>query len=134
MKQILDACCGSRMFWFDKNNPKHVEKFIPIIQSEINRTLTIMNDFMEFSKVKLDLDIMDINMLIEENIEKIKRKDILRKTYVKGRKSLKEFFLNLLILLYFRYEQGQNILIIVVNLVIEKWILSLAKKSMDMKI
>lgn len=20
-KQILDACCGSRMFWFDKNNP-----------------------------------------------------------------------------------------------------------------
>ena len=21
MKQILDACCGSRMFWFDKENP-----------------------------------------------------------------------------------------------------------------
>ena len=21
MKIILDACCGSRMFWFDKNNP-----------------------------------------------------------------------------------------------------------------
>lgn len=21
MKQILDACCGGRMFWFDKNNP-----------------------------------------------------------------------------------------------------------------
>ena len=20
-KQILDACCGSRMFWFDKENP-----------------------------------------------------------------------------------------------------------------
>lgn len=20
-KKILDACCGSRMFWFDKNNP-----------------------------------------------------------------------------------------------------------------
>ncbi|PXA07001.1 SAM-dependent methyltransferase, partial [Staphylococcus pseudintermedius] len=20
MKRILDACCGSRMFWFDKNN------------------------------------------------------------------------------------------------------------------
>lgn len=19
--KILDACCGSRMFWFDKNNP-----------------------------------------------------------------------------------------------------------------
>lgn len=21
MKRVLDACCGSRMFWFDKNNP-----------------------------------------------------------------------------------------------------------------
>lgn len=21
MKRILDACCGARMFWFDKNNP-----------------------------------------------------------------------------------------------------------------
>lgn len=21
MKPILDACCGSKMFWFDKNNP-----------------------------------------------------------------------------------------------------------------
>ena len=24
MKPILDACCGSKMFWFDKQNP-HVE-------------------------------------------------------------------------------------------------------------
>ena len=21
MAKVLDACCGSRMFWFDKNNP-----------------------------------------------------------------------------------------------------------------
>lgn len=21
MKTILDACCGSRMFWFDRQNP-----------------------------------------------------------------------------------------------------------------
>ncbi|MBQ7140123.1 MAG: HAMP domain-containing histidine kinase [Bacilli bacterium] len=60
------AVCKGYLDMFDKNNPKHVEKFIPIIQSEINRTLTIMNDFMEFSKVKLDLDIMDIEMLLEE--------------------------------------------------------------------
>lgn len=24
MKQILDACCGSRMFWFDQNHPAAV--------------------------------------------------------------------------------------------------------------
>lgn len=24
MKKILDACCGSKMFWFDKNNPETI--------------------------------------------------------------------------------------------------------------
>lgn len=24
MKKILDACCGSRMFWFDKKNPETI--------------------------------------------------------------------------------------------------------------
>ena len=24
MKPILDACCGSRMFWFDRNDPRAV--------------------------------------------------------------------------------------------------------------
>ncbi len=23
-KKILDACCGSKMFWFDKNNPSTI--------------------------------------------------------------------------------------------------------------
>ncbi len=34
-KPILDACCGSRMFWFDKNNP-NVEfcdnRIVPLIR------------------------------------------------------------------------------------------------------
>jgi len=54
---------------FDKNNTKHVDKFIPIIKSEINRTLTILNDFMEFSKIKLNLEIMDIELLLSEVLE-----------------------------------------------------------------
>ena len=65
------AVCKGYLDMFDKNNPKHIEKFIPIIKSEINRTLTIMNDFMEFSKVKLDLDIMDIEMLLEDVLESL---------------------------------------------------------------
>lgn len=24
MKPIIDVCCGSRMFWFDRKNPKVV--------------------------------------------------------------------------------------------------------------
>lgn len=59
------AVCKGYLDMFDKDNPKHL-KFIPIIKTEINRTLTIMNDFMEFSKIKLDLEIMDIELLLEE--------------------------------------------------------------------
>jgi ubiquinone/menaquinone biosynthesis C-methylase UbiE len=33
-KKILDACCGSRMFWFDKNNPE------VLFMDKRNETLT----------------------------------------------------------------------------------------------
>jgi len=63
------AVCKGYLDMFDKTNIKHVDKFIPIIKSEINRTLTIMNDFMEFSKIRLDIDIMDIELLLTEVLD-----------------------------------------------------------------
>ena len=38
MKQILDACCGSRMFWFDKEHPATV--FMDNGVYEISRGIT----------------------------------------------------------------------------------------------
>lgn len=63
------AVCKGYLDMFDKSNSKHVDKFIPIIKSEINRTLTIMNDFMEFSKIKLNLEIMDIELLLSDVLD-----------------------------------------------------------------
>ena len=60
------AVCKGYLDMFDPNNKKHIEKYIPIVKQEINRTLTIMNDFMELSRIKLEFDIMDIEMLLEE--------------------------------------------------------------------
>ena len=60
------AVCKGYLDMFDGNNKRHIEKYIPIVKQEINRTLTIMNDFMELSKIKLELEIMDIVMLLEE--------------------------------------------------------------------
>ena len=34
-------------------------KYIPIIRSELSRAMDIMNDFMEFSKIKIDKEIID---------------------------------------------------------------------------
>ena len=52
----------------DINNKEKVSKYIPIIKQEIDRSLNIMSDFMEFSKIKIDREILDVNVLLEEII------------------------------------------------------------------
>ena len=53
------------------NNKEQVNKYIPIIKDEIQRLLTILQDFLMLNKINLDLDIMDLNMLIEDTISKL---------------------------------------------------------------
>lgn len=60
------AVCKGYLEMFDINNKKQSEKFISIIKSEIDRSLEIMSDFMEFSKIKIEKEIMDVNMLLED--------------------------------------------------------------------
>lgn len=55
----------------DVNNKRQVEKYIPIIKSETDRILTILQDFLSLNKMNLDIDVMDINMLIEDVIFKL---------------------------------------------------------------
>lgn len=55
----------------DVEDKKQVKKYIPIIKSETDRILTILQDFLLINKMNLDLDIMDINMLIEDVIFKL---------------------------------------------------------------
>ena len=39
------AVCKGYLDMFDYNNKEHSERYIPIIKQEIDRTLTLMNDF-----------------------------------------------------------------------------------------
>ena len=48
-KKVLDVCCGSRMFWFDKNDPRAVfadirEETVVADSREGRRTITIKPD------------------------------------------------------------------------------------------
>lgn len=57
MKRILDACCGSRMCWFDKNNPEAL--FMDIRQETTTlcdgRTLEVRPDVVgDFRKMPFD--------------------------------------------------------------------------------
>lgn len=45
---------------------KQVEKYIPIIQNEINRLLNLLQDFLLVNKANVSFDLMDMNMLIED--------------------------------------------------------------------
>lgn len=60
------AVCKGYLDMLCVNDSSQVQRYIPIVKEELARSLDIMNDFMEFSKIKIDADIVDINMLLEE--------------------------------------------------------------------
>ena len=60
------AVCKGYLDMLDVYDVKKAERYIPIIKQEISRSLNIMSDFMEFSKIKIDKEIIDINMLLED--------------------------------------------------------------------
>ena len=66
------AVCKGYLDMFDKDNLDHFKKYIPILKDEINRTLLLLEDFLAMNKVKINKDIVDINLLIEEVIKNIK--------------------------------------------------------------
>ena len=66
------AVCKGYLDMLDINDEKKIQKYIPVIKNELNRSLDIMNDFMEFSKIKIDKDIIDINLLVEDVFEEFR--------------------------------------------------------------
>ena len=66
------AVCKGYLDMFDVNNINHSKKYIPIIKSEINRLLVLLEDFLSINKIKLEKDIIDIDMLVEEVITNFK--------------------------------------------------------------
>ena len=59
------AVCKGYLDMFDENNKNHL-KYIPIIKDEINRTLTLLEDYLSMGKIKINKDILDVNCLVED--------------------------------------------------------------------
>lgn len=66
------AVCKGYLDMFDPNNPEHAQKYIPIIKEEINRTLLLLEDFLAMNKIKIQKDIVDINLILEDVLESTK--------------------------------------------------------------
>jgi two-component system sporulation sensor kinase B len=62
------AVCKGYLDMLDLSDEKKVNKYIPIIRSEIERTLSLMDDFLDYTKVKVNKDVADIYMLLDEVI------------------------------------------------------------------
>lgn len=93
---------------FNANDVEKSQKYINVMKNEVDRTLNIINDFMELSKIKIEKDMLDINLLIYETTDVIKlvfnKKDISlineisneEEVYIMGDYNrLKQVFINL---------------------------------------
>ena len=63
------AVCKGYLDMFDVNNLEHSHKYIPIIKSEINRTLVLLSDFLSITKINIENEEMHLNLVLEETIE-----------------------------------------------------------------
>ncbi len=66
------AVCKGYLDMFDVNNMNHFSKYIPIIKSEINKTLNLLQDFCACNKINLNCDIIDICLLFEDIMNNFK--------------------------------------------------------------
>ena len=76
------AVCKGYLDMIDVNDKKKVRKYIPIIKDEITRTLILMDDFLDYTKIKIEKEEMDIVMLLEDLEDYLK--DLFKKNGIKS--------------------------------------------------
>lgn len=59
------AVCKGYLDMFDVNNIEHSRKYVPILKDEIARVLILLEDFLSLNKIKIEKEIMDVNLLLE---------------------------------------------------------------------
>lgn len=60
------AVCKGYIDMIDLNNTTKSKKYINIIKSEIDRSLNVIADFMDYSKIKVNKEIFDMSLLLDE--------------------------------------------------------------------
>ena len=102
------AVCKGYLDMINLDDKVKSKKYIEIIKSEIERSLNVMADFMDYSKIKINKEIFDINLLLEEIYEsflllsgskniKMNYQDIDLEVYLFGDyERLKQVFVNII--------------------------------------
>lgn len=58
------AVCKGYLDMLNLNDFVKVNKYIPIVKEEINRTLVMLNDYLKLDNISVDKDIMDVSVLL----------------------------------------------------------------------
>lgn len=66
------AVCKGYLDMFDANNIAKSNRYAGIINEEINRTLSILNDFSNVSKLKINKQPIDVDVLVEDVCDEMK--------------------------------------------------------------
>jgi len=66
------AVCRGYLDMLDSQKRKEYHKYVPIISNEINRTLNLMDDFLDYTKVKVAKEDTDLYLLLDEIKDEIK--------------------------------------------------------------
>lgn len=80
IKNPLSVCRGY-LDMILMNDYKNYKKYLPIINSEINRTLNLMDDFLDYTKLKIEKEEVDIVYMLEDLVEEIE--PLLKKNDIK---------------------------------------------------
>lgn len=65
------AVCKGYLDMFDVKNEKKSSRYVGIISQEIDRTLLLLNDFSNISKMKIEKRDMDITLLIDDVCDEV---------------------------------------------------------------
>jgi len=79
------AVCKGYLDMFDVDNKEHSKKYVPIIKDEIERVLILLQDFLSITKIKINKDIMDLGVLLDDiknNFEIILKEHKIKLEYV----------------------------------------------------
>ena len=66
------AVCKGYLDMIDIDKKDKANRYIMIMKQEINRSLNIMNDFLEFNKIKIIKETFDLNLLLDDVYDCIK--------------------------------------------------------------
>lgn len=89
------AVCKGYLEMMDYKDEKKLKKYLPIINNEINRTLSIIDDFSDYGKLKIEKDIVDISLLLEDALGTLKPLFDSKNIKIEFNALEEEFYMNL---------------------------------------